>query len=94
MRIQDYWSVWNLTDPTDIAAALSKRHGSGRNTFWLSHGSELFPVVNIMLNGDFAYIHYLPGGDHPGFISVGNLLGLEPGGCTEFFLDDSNERSI
>jgi len=35
MRIQDYDSVCDVTKPADIAAALSKRHGNGINSFWL-----------------------------------------------------------
>jgi hypothetical protein len=41
MRIHDYDSVCDVAKPADIAAALSKRHDGGINSFWLSHGAEL-----------------------------------------------------
>lgn len=52
MRIQDYDSVCNVKSPADIEAALRKRHGAGRNAFWLSHGTEPFPAINIMVKGE------------------------------------------
>jgi hypothetical protein len=91
VRIQDYDSVCNVTRPADIDAALRKRHGSGRNAFWLSHGAELFPAINIMVKGDLAYVHYFPKEEHPGFASVGKLPGLRPNGDTNFFMSSSDE---
>jgi hypothetical protein len=91
MRIQDNGSNSNFTKPLDIEAALCKRDGAGRNSFWLSHGDELYPVINILVNGDLAYLEYFPSEDHPGFISVGRSPNLSPGGYTSFFPDDTNE---
>jgi hypothetical protein len=91
MRIQDYETVWDLTDPEEIEAALSTRHGGGRNAFWLSHGSEGFPTISIMVNGDLAYIHYLPERRHPGFSSIGMVPGLPSGEESVFFPSNSNE---
>jgi hypothetical protein len=39
MKIQDYDSVWDVTKPADIEAALSKRRCDGVNALWLSHGN-------------------------------------------------------
>jgi hypothetical protein len=91
MRIQDNDSISNVTNPVDIEAALGKRDGAGRNSFWLSHGAELYPVINIMVKGDVAYLGYFPNEDHPGFNSVGESLNLSRGGYTTFFPDDTNE---
>ena len=91
MRIGDYDAVWHVTSPADIEAALRKRHGGGRNGFWLFHGSDKSPAVNIMVMGDLAYVHYFSGEDHPGFASIGTVPGLSPGGVTSFYPDDSNE---
>jgi hypothetical protein len=91
MRIQDNDSVSNVTDPVEIEAALSKRHVAGRNSFWLSHGAELFPVINIMVKGDLAYLDYFPSEGHPGFASVGGSLHLSPGEHSTFFPDHTNE---
>ena len=91
MRIQDNDSVSNATSPMDIETALRKRDGAGRNSFWLSHGAELFPVINIMVKGDVAYLDYFPSEGHPGFASVGKLPNLRRGGHTAFFPDHTNE---
>jgi hypothetical protein len=91
MRIHDYETAWNLTDPEGIEAALSKRYGAGRNAFWLYHGSEGHPAINIMVNGDLAYVHYFPEDRHPGFASVGTVPSLRPGGDTIFFPDDTDD---
>jgi hypothetical protein len=91
MRIQDYDSVCDVAKPADIEAALHKRHGAGRNAFWLSHGAELFPAINIMVKGDLAHVHYFPEERHPGFASAGRLPGLKPKGDTVFFMNSSNE---
>jgi hypothetical protein len=91
MRIQDNESESNVTGPRDIEAALSKRQGSGRNSFWLSHGENLYPVINILVNGSLSYLEYFPSEGHPGFTSVGTSLDLSPGGHAAFFPDDTNE---
>jgi hypothetical protein len=90
MRIEDYESKCDLTAPADIAAALSKRYG-GRNTFWLFHGNEQRPELNILVSGDLAYAHFFPKEGHPGYRSVGTLQNLRPGEDTVFFLYNSRE---
>ena len=65
MRIEDYHNVWDVTSPADIEAALRKRHGAGRNAFWLFHGSNKSPAISIMVRGDLAYVHYFPKDRHP-----------------------------
>jgi hypothetical protein len=91
MRIQGNDSVSDATSPLDIEVALSKRDGAGRNSFWLSHGAELYPVINILAKGDLAYLGYFPSDGHPGFASVCRSLKLSPGGYTTFYPDDTNE---
>jgi hypothetical protein len=48
MKIEDYDAVCEAATSQDIEAALSKRHGNGMNTFWLSHGTEEYPYINIL----------------------------------------------
>jgi hypothetical protein len=91
MRIEDYDAVRDVTNPAEIEAMLSKRHGAGRNAFWLSHGSNGFPAINIMVIGDLAYMLYLPKERHPGFASIGTLPDLRSGGDTSFFPSDADE---
>jgi hypothetical protein len=91
MRIHDYETAWNPRGPAAIEAALSRRYVAGRNAFWLYHGSEGFPAINIMVIGDLAYVHYFPKEQHPGFASIGTVPGLPSGGDTSFFPDDGGE---
>jgi len=74
MRIQDYDSVCDVTNPADIEAALSKRHDGGINSFWLSHGTELFPTIGMLVKGSLANVHYIPKDRDAGFTSVAKML--------------------
>jgi hypothetical protein len=94
VKIADFDSVSDLTTPQEIEAALRKRHGAGFNSFWLSHGADKSPAINIMVNGDLAYIHYFPEDHHPGFMSVGGLSELRLGGTTDFFLSLSEKEPL
>jgi hypothetical protein len=91
MRIQDYDTVWDVTNPAEIEKALKTRHRAGRNSFWLSHGNKEFPAINIMVNGELAYIHYLPARRHPGFASIGTVKGLTSGEETVFYMNSPTE---
>jgi len=86
MRIQDYDSVCDVTEPADIAAALSKRHGNGINSFWLSYGAELYPAINILVKRDLASVHYLPEDQDAGFVSVAKVLGARANETSIFFI--------
>ena len=67
MKIEDYDSECDVTNPTDIEAALRKRHDGGINSFWLSHGASKFPAIGILVKGDLlTFIIFLELGD-PGF---------------------------
>jgi hypothetical protein len=85
MRIEDFDSECDVTSPGDITAALSKRDGRGINSFWLSHGSEEYPYISILVKGDIAYVHYFPKHRHPGYASVAEVLGPRPKGTSIFF---------
>jgi hypothetical protein len=86
MRIEDFDSEHDVTRPEDITAALSKRDGRGINSFWLSHGAEEFPAINIMVKGELAYVHYFPKHRHPGYASVAKTLGPRPNETSIFYL--------
>jgi hypothetical protein len=75
----------------DIERVLRTRHRGGRNAFWLSHGTDRFPDISILVIGDRAYMLYFPREGHPGFASIGTVPGLPPGGITNFFPDDGDE---
>ena len=87
MRIQDFDSICDVTKPADIMAALSKRHSGGINSFWLSHGVELFPAINIVVKGgDLANVHYLPRDRDAGFMSLAEVFGPIANEIEVFFI--------
>jgi hypothetical protein len=88
MRIEDHDSIHDTNDPKQIAKILHKRFGNGCNSFMLSHGDERHPVINLLANGDLAYLCYWPDEDHPGYNSIGGREGLNPDGQTSFFLTE------
>lgn len=90
-EIADLESTPDLMTPLEIEAFMNKRDDAGMNSFWLSHGDDRFPAINIMVNGDLAYVHYFPDDDHPGYASVGGLPNLTRGGITNFFHDPGGE---
>lgn len=87
MRIQDFEIVLDANATEEIEAALSRRHYDGINAFWLSHGSELYPAINIAVKGNVAHLHYFPGGDHPGFASLSTDPVQRPHETSIFFLN-------
>ncbi len=92
MRIEDFESVLEVSGQDAIDSALVRRHGSGVNAFWLSHGDTKYPALLILVNQELASLHYFPEERHPGFRSVGTLEGLKPGGTTTFFLNSVSEE--
>jgi hypothetical protein len=88
MRIEDHNSVCHTTDPPKIDEALGRRFDNGINAFWLSHGDQKFPAINLLVRGNLAYLHYFPNEDHAGFASVGELKNLKAGGETKFLLEN------
>jgi hypothetical protein len=85
MRVEDYDSRCEVADPADIDAVLSKRHGDGLNSFWLSHGAEDFPAINIPVRGELTYVHYFPKHRHPGFASAAKVPGPRSNETRIFF---------
>jgi hypothetical protein len=86
MRIRDFHTTVEATKHEDIESALSRRRADGFNSFWLSHGTELFPTISITVKGDLAHLHYFPGGDHPGYASLTSAPPPWPQGTRCFFL--------
>src|SRR5579864_5030310 len=86
MRIEDYDSECDVTKPADIEAALSKRHAGEINAFWLSHGTEKFPAIAILVRGGLANVHYFPRDRDPGFSSVAKVPGPRPNETSTFFV--------
>ena len=86
MWVEDFEGGLDITTPHALEAALTKRYGDGRNSFWLARQAGKFPAINIMVRGELAYVHYFPVERHAGFASVAKVPGPRPDGTSIFFL--------
>ncbi|MEX3953067.1 Imm1 family immunity protein [Paraburkholderia sp. EG287B] len=77
----------------ELDAALAQWSGAA-NDYWLFHGNAKFPALAVMANGPLATAHYFPDARHPGFISLGNINGLDPDGTSTFFLTDTETTDV
>ncbi|KVK72520.1 hypothetical protein WJ47_10295 [Burkholderia ubonensis] len=99
MKMQYFGGACKMRTREEVDAALARWSGAA-NDYWLSHGNAKFPALAVMVNGQLATAHYFPDEHHPGFISLGNVNGLDPDGTSTFFLtntettDVANERVI
>lgn len=95
MMIQDLRrNVFNVSESADIDRVLTTRYGSGVNSFWLSDGTNLYPLMALMVTRELAYLWYTPSEDHPGFVPVGTAQGLQTGGTTTFFMDNEDVEEM
>lgn len=84
MIVYDFETGFDVANLPDLEAVLRRRHGDGINSFWIGETPGGFPALNIVVKGDLAHVHYFPGGDHPGFASVGWVPGFDPSKTTTF----------
>ena len=84
--VNDFETELDITTLPELEAALNKRYGVGINSFWLCHVAGGFPVINIVVKGDLAHVHYFPNEDHPGFASQAKLPGPRPNETSAFFI--------
>ena len=93
MRLQGFDGTMEFDEPEELEAALVKRHGAGVNSFWLSHGQQLYPALAILVKGDMAHLDYFPADGHAGYSSIGRCDGLDPAGITVFVTDSMGEEA-
>jgi hypothetical protein len=91
MWVEDFGCGRDITTPQDLAAALNKRYGDGINSFWLSHGVDEFPAINILVKGGLAYVHYFPELARAGFASLAREPGPKPNETSVFLLDPTEK---
>lgn len=92
MRVQDYKDVAEVSTDAEIELALSRRYGTGVNAIWLSHGSERYPAILILINGDHASLHFFDKERSPGLRSDGNVEGLTLGETSVFYMNNEIEE--
>lgn len=94
MKIEDFKGANNAISENDIETILAKRYGENANEFWLSHASDKFPAVSILVKGDLATLNYYSTDQDPGMISIGGKLNLKPDGSTIFYINTTEKQPI
>ena len=92
MTVEDFGGfVCEVADAHALEMVLMRRHGEDANEFWLSHGSQRYPAIALLVKGKLAALHYFPQEQHPGFRAAGNMAGLKPGAMTSFWISAGGE---
>jgi hypothetical protein len=94
MRVQDFESVSEVTSEEQIQEQLVKRYEGDVNAFWLSHGSDKFPVISILAKNGLAALHYFPKDRHPGFRSCGHVLDSRKSMFMKFHASPHEEQDV
>jgi hypothetical protein len=68
MKTYDSAGSVELADAQQLLARLRSVRTANRATFWLSR--EKWPVLVVNINGELAYLHYLPADRHAGYQPV------------------------
>lgn len=63
------------------------------NGFWLSHDSDKYPTLVLLVNGELATLLYVPRESHPGFTPTGGIEGLDKNGTTTFSIDTAEQET-
>lgn len=94
MKVVDIDSSFVVGSVEELERVLLRRHGKDANAFWLSHATQEYPKLSILVNADLAAIHYIPAEFQAGFRSVGKTPGLESRGTTVFSISKYSGDNI
>jgi len=88
MRVMDLNGIRVIKDMRELEELLSQKSDTDINNFTLSDENGGCPLLDVLVNGNLASLHYWFEQDHPGFRSFENLPPTESRGTTSF--DSSN----
>jgi hypothetical protein len=84
MKVIDFDGVHEASTDGDLETILKRRHGIGVNSFWLSHGTDTYPTLSLLVRGDLATLTFMPRENDAGFSSVGKMPELKSSETTTF----------
>ncbi|WP_324822877.1 Imm1 family immunity protein [Sinanaerobacter sp. ZZT-01] len=94
MRIEHFEGKNECNHVDDIEEILIRRTDKGVNEF-IIRGEHEFPYMAVLVNHDYAYLHYYKADDSPGFRSIGGNINLEKEKDIIFYTNtDQEEVSI
>lgn len=83
-----------LKDIFELEAFLRRRNHENLNAFKLHHGNVLFPMLDILVKGELAALHYFVEGDDAGYCSTGNKVGLNLAESTSFSISENHGDDV
>jgi hypothetical protein len=81
-------AIDEVSEADQVETVLARRHKNKWNQFWLSHGRERYPLLMLLVKGDYAYLNFLPADREAGSCSIGNVAALKPDEDTTFPISD------
>lgn len=75
----------------NIDDILTRRTHKGVNEF-IINGKQKFPYMVVLVNDNYAYLHFYKEDDDPGFRSIGGDTDLEKDGDSIFYTNTDNEE--
>jgi Immunity protein Imm1 len=93
MKIQNMSdTIFYTSSSVDAEKILLKRYNQGVNAFLIFHEPKEKPLLLILVKNQIANLHYFPDGEHPGYISVGDIPPLPAQDYTIFFMNSPKEE--
>ena len=84
MKIEHFGGFVECNGIEEFESILNMRYGKGVNEFWVC-GKDRYPCLSVMVNGEYAYVHFFPEHKHPGFHSVSINTRLPEGKTSVFY---------
>jgi hypothetical protein len=94
MEVIDFGGTHSAHSIGELEQLLGVRFKDQRNHYWLRADGSDFPRLSIAVNGDLSEIHYFPKDRHPGYLSIGGRLNLDPDKMTTFSVGPSRSHDI
>ena len=77
MHADDFGGQHEIGTSDELRAILQAKYDGSYNEIWL--GDPEGKSMAISVKDELCYLHYFPGGGHPGFHSVGDIVDPEDG---------------
>lgn len=91
MIIEHFEGKTECNSLDNIDDILTRRTYKGVNEF-IIHGEQEFPYMVVLVNNNYAYLHFYKEEDDPCFRSIGGDTDLEKDGDSIFYTNTDNEE--
>src|SRR5262245_63866063 len=93
MKVEDLRGMHHIHSAAELDKILGIRYDA-RNSFWICADQERYPLLNVSVNGDAAYVHYIPSEFVAGFASFDNGARSSPVSDVRFSISDFSADDI